>query len=78
MSTDKSVQNQKVFVTLQSILQFQSDYLQVVKNAETPAAAASVQYDAEGRRHAYESIILTLGLPIQIQPWLTRPKGGQS
>lgn len=76
MSTDKSVQNQKVFVTLESVLQFQSDYHQLI--AEQQKAEGSELQDKESRRHAYESVILTFHLPVAIQPWLPRTKGGQS
>ena len=74
MSTEKSVKNQNVFVTLQAVLAFQRDYLQLVTEQQT--AREHEARDKESRRHAYESVIVGLGLPIQIVPWLGK-KGGR-
>lgn len=64
MNTDKSVQNQKVFVKLENVLALQRRYtrsLQAQAHATTETAAAAHR----GRREAFEEVIALLELPIR-------------
>jgi hypothetical protein len=65
MNTDKSVQNQKVFVTLAAVLQLQTHYQQIV--AYQGAAIGDCENDCRAaEREVVEQVIRTLGLPIEI------------
>jgi hypothetical protein len=64
MATDKSVQNQKVFITLASVLEFQERYLRIAAQCEEEKKnnrPNGIQID---RKRAYEDVIDLLGLPI--------------
>jgi hypothetical protein len=66
METDKSIQNQKVFVKLQAVLQLQAEYHQTL-NAQRGAAPDSItQAELTAKRQAIENAIVILELPIQV------------
>ena len=67
MVKDDAVRNQKVFVTLGSVLQLQTELLSAKDNMRTEAQAGHSTADySRGYFRALSSVVETLGLPIQI------------
>ena len=65
MVKDDAVRNQKVFITLGSVLQLQTELLSAKDDMRTEAQGASADY-SRGYFRALSSVVETLGLPIQI------------
>lgn len=64
MSTDKSVQNQKVFVKLESILALQRRYSRALTaQTQTTSEIAAASWNA--RVAAFEEVVALLELPIR-------------
>jgi hypothetical protein len=68
-----AIRNQKVFVSLESVLKVQSYYMELVgredfERQKTNEKPTDIQYlrRAEARRYATENVIRTLGLPIAL------------
>ncbi len=72
MSKDDSIRNQKVFVRLDGVLSLQLDYAQAVvtygveRNANKEDSSLRDFY--RGRVTAFEEVIKTLQLPVDIKP----------
>jgi hypothetical protein len=64
MATDKAVQNQKVFISLTSVLDLQERYFRVVSMAQLDKQAERPVSMCLERKRAMEEVIDLLGLPI--------------
>lgn len=66
MNTDKTVQNQKVFVRLSAVLQLQSQYKKILAYQGT--ATGDAENDCRvAERQAFEKVIQILELPIEVE-----------
>lgn len=64
---NSAVRNQKVFVSLESVLNLQHDYGRAVDAFDATGTSESLKTHNRARVAAYEEIIKTLQLPIRLQ-----------
>jgi len=66
---DSAIQNQKVFITLESVLNLQLDYAKAVvaKGAASESQSDTIKAHHRARVETFAEVIKTLKLPIRLQ-----------